>query len=502
MTRPKLTRLAPLFLLFLSGCMVGPDYSRPAAPQSIAFKELAGWKPATPVDAIDKGQWWSVYQDPLLDRLERQVEISNQTLAASEAAYRNAQAIVQEARANLFPVLTASPSVQRSFSGGTGGKTTRASGSTNTGGFSTGPVTQTSYGMQAAASWDLDVWGRIRRTVESDVASAQASAADLANARLSAQGALATDYFDLRASDALDHLLTDTVADYRRALQITQNQYQVGVAARSDVVTAQVQLESTQAQLVNVGVLRAQYEHAIAVLTGHPPSDLTITPGDLATAVPVVPPSLPSTLLERRPDIAAAERAMQQENALIGAAVANYYPDISLSAAYGYAGTPLGSLISASNLAWSLGASATLTIFAGGARSAAVDAARATYDQSVATYRQTVLIAFQQVEDQLSTLRILEQQARIEDAAVQDARRAVQIATNEYRAGTQPYTTVVTAENTALADEQAALTIRQNRLVASAALIQALGGGWDARQLPDKDDLQGGLPFLPERPPP
>ncbi len=482
-----------LGLLPLCGCMVGPNYQRATAPVTVAYKELAGWKPATPIDAIDKGAWWSVYRDPLLDRLEREIDVSNQTLAASLAAYRQSAAIVQEARANLFPVLSGTASDTRSSSSGGGGGFAGATSA----GLGTGTRTRTSYSLEGSASWDLDVWGRIRRTVESDVAGAQASAADVANASLSAQGSLATDYFELRASDALDRLLTDTVRDYRRSLQITQNQYQVGVAARSDVITAQVQLETTQAQLVNVGVARAQYEHAIAVLTGHPPAELAIARGDLAHDVPVVPASVPSALLERRPDIAAAERAMQEENALIGAAIANYYPDISLSALYGYAGDPISSLISASNRVWSLGASAAESVFEGGARSAAVAAARATYDEAVANYRQTVLTAFQQVEDELSDLRILQQEAAVEDAAVRDARHAVQIALNEYRAGTQAYTTVVTAENTALSDEQAALTIRQNRLVASVALIQALGGGWNASLLPNRNDLQRGIPFLP-----
>jgi NodT family efflux transporter outer membrane factor (OMF) lipoprotein len=485
-------RRAALFLLpVLGGCMVGPDYHRPAAPVPVAFKELAGWKPGQPLDAIDRGAWWSVYHDPLLDRLEREVEVSNQTLAAAYAAYRDSQAIVQEARANLFPVLSGTASDTRSSGAGGG---IGSSGSV----FGTGRSTRTTYSLQGNGSWELDVWGQIRRTVESDVAGAQASAADIANARLSAQATLATDYFQLRAADALEKLLSDTVRDYQRALQITQNQYDVGVAARSDVLAAQVQLESTQASLVNVGVARAQYEHAIAVLTGHPPADLTIAPGALATDVPVPPVSVPSLLLQRRPDIAAAERTMRQQNALIGAAVATYYPDISLSALYGYSGDPISSLISASNRVWSLAASGTETIFQGGARSAQVAAARAVYDEAVANYRQTVLTAFQQVEDQLATLRILEQEARAEAVAVRDAKLSVAVALNEYRAGTQPYTTVITAENTALADEQSALTIQQNRLVASAALIEALGGGWDTAQLPDKNDLQRGIPFLPD----
>jgi NodT family efflux transporter outer membrane factor (OMF) lipoprotein len=468
-------KLWPLLAaLPLCGCLVGPTYNKPAAPIAVAYKELAGWKPAAPADTIDRGAWWSVYHDPLLDKLESEIDISNQTLAASYAAWRQSQALVREAQSQLYPSLGATASSTRSASGGGGGSSSR---------FGSGGSTLTSASLEAAASWTLDVWGSIRRTVESDVAGAQASEADVANARLSAQGAVASDYFDLRASDALYKLLADTAAEYQRSLQITQNQYDAGIAARSDVITAQVQVETTQAEMINVGVARAQYEHAIAVLTGHPPADLTIAAGDLMQDVPVVPASVPSSLLERRPDIAAAERAMQQQNALIGVAIANYYPDISLSALYGYSGSPVGSLIALGNRVWSIGASATESIFNGGLTSAEVAAARATYDEAVATYRQTVLTAFQQVEDALSTLRILQLQSAAEDRAVADARRAVAIAINEYQAGTQAYTTVVTAQNTALANQQAALTVQQNRLLASVALIEALGGGWQAADL-------------------
>ena len=477
-----------LLVLPLCGCItVGPDYHRPGAPMTPAFKEIAGWKPATPIDAIDKGAWWSVYHDPVLDGLEREIDVSNQTLKEALAAYQYSQALVQEARSNFFPTVTGNASATRSGTGGGSG-----------GGSGFGGSTANSFSLQGSASWTLDVWGRIRRQVESEVANAQASAADLANARLSAQGALAIDYFYLRTSDAQQKLLSDTVRDYQRALLITQNQYNVGVAAQSDVITAQVQLETTQALLVNVDVARATYEHAIAVLTGHPPAELSIARGTLPPQVPVVPASVPSRLLERRPDIAATERLMQTQTALIGVAVANYYPDISLSALYGYTGNPIGSLISASNRVWSIGANAADAVFAGGLRSAEVRAARASYDNAVATYRQTVLTAFQQVEDGLSTLRILDQQSGIETAAIRDSRRAVEIATNEYRAGTQAYTTVVTAENTALQNEETGLTVQQDRLVASVSLIQALGGGWDTSLLPNKDDLQRGLPFLPD----
>jgi NodT family efflux transporter outer membrane factor (OMF) lipoprotein len=480
-------RLLLASALALSGCMVGPDYSRPAAPVPVAFKEAppAGWKLGTPMDAIDKGNWWSVYNDPELDRLEREVDISNQTLAQAVAAYAEAQAIVQETRGQLFPTISITPGVTGANQAGS----VSSGGLINSSSSGRGGI-RTNYSLEANASWDVDVWGRIRRTIESDVASAQASAADIANARLSAQATLAIDYFDLRAADSLQSLLDDTVMQYARSLQITQNQYAAGTAAKSDVLTAQTLLQTTQAQAINVGVGRAQYEHAIAVLTGHPPADLTIAPGALAKAIPQIPMTVPAALLERRPDISAAERQMQQQNALIGAAIAAYYPDISLTALYGYVGNPIGSLIQASNKVWSIGGSAAETVFDGGIRSGAVASARAVYDQSVANYRQVVLTAFQGVEDNLSGLRILADQATAQDAAVSSAQQAVQISLNEYLAGTVAYTTVITAQTTALSDEETALSIRQTRLTDSVSLIEALGGGWDTTQLPSGDAVR------------
>jgi len=483
-----------LVLLALSGCMVGPDYKRPPPEVVLAFKEAPpGWKLATPQDASDRGAWWSVFNDPVLDGLERQIDITNQTLKQAEATYRAAQAQIQVARGALFPTLSVTPGVTRSSSGGSS-----RSGGLSTDGFTgTGSRTTTSFSLEANATWEIDLWGRIRRQVESDVAATQASAADVANARLSAQTTLASDYFQLLGQDSLERLLRDTVAQYQRSLQITQNQYDAGTAARSDVITAQTQLLSTQAQLINAGVARAQYEHAIAVLTGHAPAELTIAVGKLPAGVPTVPPALPAPLLERRPDIAAAERAMEQQNALIGVAVAAFYPVVDLSALYGYVGNPLSGLIAVSNRVWSLGASATQTLFQGGTLTAQVKVARANYDAAVDSYRQTVLTALQQVEDGLSDLRILEQQAGVEDQAVAAAQQAVQIALNEYRAGTQAYTTVVTAQATALADAETQLSIRVSRLTDSVALITALGGGWTSAQIPDRDAL---VPILPPGP--
>jgi NodT family efflux transporter outer membrane factor (OMF) lipoprotein len=463
MTRPWRRLAMAAAFLAVTACTVGPDYHRPDTPVPIAFKEApVGWKLAQPGDAARRGAWWHVYDDPVLDALVAQVAISNQNLKAYEAAYRQAQAVVREARSELFPTLSATPSLGRER---TEGKTTATNAA------------------EVSASWEIDLWGKVHRQVESDVASAQASAAELASLTLSAQAELVTDYFALRYQDSLERLLEDTVAAYERSLSITENQYAAGVAARSDVITAQTQLQTTRASAIAARETRAQYEHAIALLVGKTPIDVTIPPGKLAAMVPDVPLTLPSELLERRPDIAEAERTMQQENALIGVQVAAYYPTISLSGTFGYAGA-LGSLISASNQVWSVAASASQTVVDGGARGAEVAAARAAYDQSVADYRQTVLTAFHDVEDELSDLRILEEQSEAQAEAVVLARHAVDIALNEYRAGTTSYTTVVIAQATALSNEETALGVQQNRLTASAKLIEALGGDWSTRALP------------------
>ena len=493
---------APLLLVLgLSTCMVGPDYHRPDAPVPVVYKELQGWTVAQPQDAADRGDWWSIYHDPELDRLERQVEVSNQTVKQFEAQYRNAVALVQEARAGLFPTVGVTAGVTRSSGGGGGGGSSSFSNSSSTstggggGGGSGAPRTQ--YSVEGTIDWTPDVWGRVRRQVESQVATAQVSAADLANAKLSAQMTLAADYFDLRAEDSLEDLLTQTVAAFQRAFQIVNNQYRAGTSSVADSVTAEAQLEGARAQLVGVGVQRAIFEHAIAVLTGHPPADLTIPHAPLTSAVPVLPPGLPSTLLERRPDIAAAERQMQEENALIGVQIAAFYPNISLSTLGGFIGSPLSQLFTVANRVWSLGASASETLFEGGARTAAVAAARATYDQSVANYRQVVLTALQQVEDEVSSLRILQQQERAESIAVSSAQKALDVLFNQYRAGTVAYTSVITEQEILLSDQQAALAVQQSRLVASVTLVTSLGGGWNTGDLPDKDKLQEWNPLLP-----
>jgi NodT family efflux transporter outer membrane factor (OMF) lipoprotein len=485
---------ALLMLLALGGCMVGPDYKKPAMTTPAAYKTAPGWGPAQPADGAPKGNWWTMYNDADLNRLEPLVAVNNQTLAADYAAYQQSTQIVQEIRGSLFPTLGLTGSATRNGSGGSGiSQSGGSGGSTIT--IHNGP--RNSGTFEGSADWTPDIWGKIRRQVEGDVAAAQVSAADLANATLSAQAALAGDYVDLRASDAQINLLRQTVAAYQHSLQITENQANAGVASPLDVITARTQLEGAQAQLINAGVARAQYEHAIAVLVGHAPAELSIPPGPQIAEIPAVPVGVPSTLLQRRPDIAAAERAMAEANAQIGIAVGAYYPDLSLSALGGYSADPIGGLFSVSNALWSLGASATGTLFEGGTRSATVQAAIFGYDQSIATYRATVLAAFQQVEDQLSGLNILAQQQVVEQAAVADAARAVQIALNEYQAGTQAYTAVVTAQVTLLSDQETLLTVQQDRLLASISLIQALGGGFDAAQLPTAAALQAKLPFAP-----
>ena len=485
-------RLAFAAPLLLAGCMVGPNYHRPAAIVPTHYKELSGWAVAQPQAAINRGAWWSIFNDPTLDALEAQVVVSNQTVRADVFAYAQARALVTEARASLYPTLGANAGVTRQSSS----RGSLSSGGTTTN-FTSAPVTTTDYTLEGSGSWDVDLWGAIRRQVQSQVAAAQVSAADLAEAELSEQAALASDYFQLRAADADETLLQATIVAYKRSLTITQNQYKAGVAARSDVLAALVQVQNAEAAAIGAGVARAEFEHAIAVLIGKPPADLTIPPANLASAVPVVPVGIPSTLLERRPDIAAAERAMAQENALIGVQVAAYYPVVNLSAVFGYVGNPIGSLIQLSNRVWSLGAAATDDVFEGGARSAAVAAAEAAYDESVASYRSTVLTAFQGVEDQLSSLRILAGQYKAQEEAVASATEEVAITLNEYEAGTIAYTSVVVAQATQLADQESLLTIQQDRLLASVSLVENIGGGWTAGELPTANALQQSSPLLP-----
>jgi NodT family efflux transporter outer membrane factor (OMF) lipoprotein len=481
MMRVRLRWIAPVLALAgLTACAVGPNYKRPTAPVPASFKEINGWKPSQPQQAASGTAWWTIYGDPLLDDLEKQIDISNQTLKASEAAYRQASALVSEARAAFFPTIAVDGSAQRSGTG-SGGKNGQA-------------TYKSQFNLAGDLSWEIDVWGRIRREVEASYASAQASAADLAAARLSAQSALATDYLELRINDELGRLLDATADADQKSLEITQNRYNQGTAAKSDVAQAVAQVEGVRAQLINVGVQRAQLEHAIAVLIGKPAADLSIVPIPLDEGVPVVPPGVPSTLLERRPDIASAERAAASANAQIGVAIAAYYPSITLSASYGLVSSAIQNLFRASNAVWSVGPQLAETVFDAGLRSAQVAAARASYDQTIANYRQTVLTAFQQVEDELAALRILERQAEVQDRAVKASEEAEALILNQYKAGTVAYTSVITAQTVSLGNKQTALSILQNRLAASVALIEALGGGWTAADLPSHDQIGAGSP--------
>jgi NodT family efflux transporter outer membrane factor (OMF) lipoprotein len=447
----------------LAACSVGPDYRRPDVATPPAFKEApkpdSGWLPAAPADALDRGAWWQLFGDAELNALVEQVEVSNQNVAAAVAAYAQANALVRVQRASLFPTVAVDAGATRSG----GGAALKTGNSLSAG---------------ASASWEADVWGALRRGVEGAQASAQASAADLAAARLSAQGLLATDYFALRDADNEIALLRQSVDAYQRALTITQNRYDAAIAAKTDVLQAQTQLETTRAALISLIAQRAQYEHAIAVLVGKPPSEFTLAPAAWNMNVPAVPLVVPSELLQRRPDIAAAERAVAAANAQIGVQQAAYYPSLSLSGSFGNSGTRVADLFGASTTLWSLGVSAAATVFNAGATGARVDQATAARDQAAAQYRQTVLAAFQAVEDQLSTIHSLADQAESRRAASAAADLTEQQLLNQYRAGLVAYTNVVTAQASALSARQTLSQLASSRQAAAVALIQALGGGW------------------------
>jgi len=477
-------------LAALTGCAVGPNYHRPTAPVSPHFKEADGWTPSKPADAIDKGAWWTMFHDDQLNQLEERVATSNQTVKEFEAAYREAHQITAEARASFFPTLGVNAGATRSrtatgvsaSAAGAGAGSTTGTGTTGIGG--NGSPLHTSYVGELEGSWVPDLWGKVRRTVESDKALAQASAADIANAKLAAQGSLAEDYFELRVLDEQERLYRENIADFQKFLTLTTNQYNEGTQARSAVITAQTQLYDTQALMQDLGVRRTAMEHAIAVLVGVPPAELTIAPAPLNYDVPVAPVGVASELLERRPDIAGAERRMASANAQIGIAVSAYYPNLTLSGSYGSGASSLGSLFAAGTSLWSVGGALADTLIDFGARRAQVRASRAAYDEAVATYRQTVLTAFQGVEDELSALRVLQDEEDTLLRTQDSAKQAVQLDINEYKQGTVDYTTVITAQATELTASQNVLTVLQERLQASALLVENLGGGWSASDLP------------------
>ncbi|RDU98523.1 efflux transporter outer membrane subunit [Trinickia dinghuensis] len=467
----------------LSGCAVGPDYHRPSTPSAASYKETpAGWKVAEPADHADRGDWWSIYHDARLSALMDQLDTSNQTIAQYEAAYRQARALVAEARAAYFPTLGLTASASRA-----GQQFSSRSGSLGSAGSGSSGISN-SFSAGLDASWEPDLWGKVSRTVSAQKAGQQGAAADLANARLSAQATLAQTYFQLRALDATQKLLDDTVSAYTQALKLTQNQYGQGVVARSDVIQAQTQLQSAQAAAIDNGVTRAQDEHAIAVLVGQSASTFSIPPIPLAAEPPSVPVGVPSALLERRPDIAAAERKTAAANEQIGVAIAAYFPTLTLSAQGGYQNSVLSKLFTLPSRFWSVGPQLAATLFDAGLRHAQTEAARAAYDQQVAVYRQTVLGAFQEVEDDLASQRILAQEIVVQRQAVDSAKQALAIVTNEYKAGTVAYVSVLTAQTTAFSAEQKLASLAGQRMVSSVGLVKALGGGWNIAQM-DREEV-------------
>lgn len=463
MTTNRRTHLALAFAALLAGCAVGPRYEQPSTSLPATWKEAAaaeGWLPAAPADALDRGEWWKLFGDPALDELAARVQVSNQNIAAAVANYAQAQALVREQRAALFPTVTADGSARRS------------------GARNTSPSSTASASLQA--DWAPDVWGRLRQAVSGAQASAQASEADLASARLSAVGELATNYFSLREADAELQLLAVTLQGYERSLEIARNRYNAGIAAQTDVLQAQTLYVNTQAERVALQRTRDTLEHAIAVLVGAAPAEFVLRPADWTPVVPGIPAGVPSTLLQRRPDIAAAERAVAAANAQIGIARSAYFPSLTLNAALSSSASRVGDLFNASNMLWSLGLSVAQTVFDAGAIGARVDAAKASHEAAVAGYRQTVLTAFQNVEDQLTAGASLAQQEGLRREASAAADLTEQQFLNRYRQGQVSYTDVVTAQVSALNARRTLLQLQVNRQSAAVALIQALGGGWQA----------------------
>lgn len=478
--RWPMARLA-LAVLLLSGCAVGPDYQRPESAASKQFKQAAGWKTAAPADAVLRSAWWELYGDAELNQLVGRLSLANQDLAAAQAQYEQARAMVSQARAGFYPTLSTNASVKRTGQGG-GSSTLSTSDGIGVSGANAAKISE-SYDLSLDAAWELDVWGKLRRGLESSDASFQASAADLAALQLSLQSELTQNYLQLRVLDEQTRLLDATAAAYARALKLTENQYQAGIVAKSDVSQARTQLYSTQAQAIDLQWQRAQFENAIAVLVGVAPSEFSIAARKELPGLPNVPLALPSELLERRPDIASAERKMIAANAEIGVAEAAWYPDLSLTASGGYNGSSYGDWINVPNRVWSIGPQLAMTLFDGGARSAQVDNAEASYQQTVAQYRQTVLDSFREVEDALVQLQVYEQEAKVQQDAVNAARESLQSLNNQYQVGTVDYNSVVSVQTSTLSNERTALTLLGNRLTASVQLIAALGGGWQISEL-------------------
>ncbi|WP_434681803.1 efflux transporter outer membrane subunit [Pseudomonas sp. R1-18] len=468
----RLARPVALSLvLLLSACAVGPDYHTPEMATPVQFKAAEGWRQATPSDAIARGAWWEIYGDAQLNALVERLNTSNQTVAQYEAQFRQARALVRSSRAAFLPTLDLTTGKTRS-SQGTGSSS--SSLSNNSSGI------RDTYNAQLGVSWEADIWGKLRRGLEADTASAQASLADLAAMRLSLQSELVQNYLQLRVIDEQKRLLEATVEAYQRSLTMTQNQYRAGISGRDAVAQAQTQLKSTQADLIDLVWQRAQFENAIAVLMGMAPAEFNLAASTTMPALPQIPVGIPSQLLERRPDIAAAERSVMAANANIGVAKAAYYPDFTLSLSGGYSSSTFANWISLPNRFWSVGPQLALTLFDGGRRSAEVERSEAVYDQTVAQYRQTVLDGFQEVENYMVQLQVYEQEASVRQEALESARESLRLTSNQYKAGLIGYLDVVNVQATALSNERSVLNVLQNRLVASVQLIAALGGGWDA----------------------
>jgi NodT family efflux transporter outer membrane factor (OMF) lipoprotein len=454
--------------LSLAACTVGPDYVKPTPVETMptAYKELEGWKVAEPQDGKIPERWWEIYHDPILNPLEERIATSNFTIAIAEARLRQARAAVQVAKSGYMPSLSTGASAARS----------QRSGNLGTSTFKTSPVSD--FQIPLDVSWELDLWGKVKRGVESSQASAEASAADLAAATLSVQAELVSDYFQVRVLDAQIKLMETTTALYRKSLEMTNNRYTAGIVAKADVLQAETQLKSTEAQAIDLWIQRAQREHAIALLIGKPPSAFSLSAAATTNSVPVIPPGLPSEILERRPDIASSERSVAVANAQIGVAKAAYFPTIRLAASTGLEASSIASLVSWPSRFWSVGPTISATLFDGGLRAAQSDQIKAAYDATVSLYRQTVLTAFQEVEDNLVALRILEEEIRVQNEAVKAAQQVVIITTNQYQSGTVAYLNVLVAQSTSLANERTLLGLLGRRLTASVLLVKALGGGW------------------------
>lgn len=486
----RLARSVALALsLVLAGCTLGPDYRRPQLATPDSFKEGIGWKLATPADEAERGPWWEMYADPLLNDLMRRLNESNQTIAQSVAQYLQAKAVVRGAKAAFFPTGRVSVDETRSArASGSGGTVRLADGSTVSTGGGGGDISN-SYNAVASISWELDIWGRLRRQLESDSATLQASAADLAAVRLSQQSTLAQSYLQLRVLDGQRRLLWATVEAYARSLRLTENQYRAGMVTKADVTQALTQLKSTEAQAIDLDYQRAQLEHAIAVLIGVPPAEFALAELDSLPTLPEIPTLLPSQLLERRPDVAAAEREVISANASIGVAKAARFPTFSLGAAGGYRSSHTDDWFEKDNRFWNISPEMALTLFDGGLLRSQVDQARATHQQAVATYRQTVLDSFREVEDYLVQLSVLERESQAQQEAVEAANESRRLMENQYKAGTVDYNSVVDVQTAALTNERTSLTLLSNRLTASVQLIAALGGGWDSIELDYLEEL-------------